>query len=242
MHAGATGLEIEFDLIDHDLVLRTTDGRTRSVALAPRPVADFYRATMTALDELDVRMTILPRPVEVVESIPFPDDEQHRAYDAAAVRFWQALVHARRVMTRFRAGFVGKVSPVHFFWGAPDLAVTRFSGRTAPKHPGGVPNCPDWVQELAYSHEVSSCGFSPAGGTEGSFYSYAYPEPDGFGGWPVKPDAAYYDDEMSEFILPYEAVRNAEDPDAALLAFLETTYEAAAELGKWNRADLELAP
>lgn len=241
MHAGATDLEIEFDLIDHDLALRTTDGRTRHVTLEPRSVADFYRATMTALDELDVRVTMLPRPVEVAEAIPFADDEQHRAYDAAAVhRFWQALVHAHRVMTRFRAGFVGKVSPVHFFWGGPDLAVTRFSGRSAPKHPGGVPNCADWVQELAYSHEVSSCGFWP-GGAEGSFYSYAYPEPDGFGGWPVRPDEAYYDEEMGEFILPYAAVRTADDPDATLLSFFESTYEAAAELGRWDRAALEVA-
>ena len=242
MHAGTTGLEIEFDLIDHDLALRTTDGRHRHVALEPRSVADFYRATMHALDELDVRVTILPRPVEVAAAIPFADDEQHRAYDPAAVhRFWQALVHAHRVMTRFRAGFLGKVSPVHFFWGGTDLAVTRFSGRRAPKHPGGVPNCADWVQELAYSHEVSSCGFWPGGSAEGSFYSYAYPQPDGFAAWPVQPDAAYYDEQISEFILPYAAVRTAEDPDRALLSFLESTYEAAAELARWDRAALEQA-
>ena len=242
MHAGDTGLEIEFDLVDHELAMRTTDGRSRHVALEPRSVADFYRATMTALDELDVRVTMLPRPVEVAESIPFADDEQHHSYDAAAVhRFWQALVHAHRVMTRFRAGFVGKVSPVHFFWGGPDLAVTRFSGRTAPKHPGGVPNCADWVQELAYSHEVSSCGFWLGGSAEGSFYSYTYPQPDGFGAWPVTPDPAYYDDDLGEFILPYTAVRTADDPDAMLLSFLESTYEAAAELGGWDRTALEVA-
>jgi hypothetical protein len=240
MPAGAFGLEIEFDLVDHDLVLRTTDGRTRRVELAPRSVASFYRDTMAALDALDVRVSILPRPVEVAEAIPFPDDERHTAYDPDAVhRFWSALVHVHRVMGRFRAGFTGKVSPVHFFWGAPDLAVTRFSGRTAPKHPGGVPNCADWVMELAYSHEVSSCGFSPDGGTEGAFYSYAYPEPDGFREWPVQPGAALYDADLGEFVLPYTAVRIAEDPDADLLAFFESTYEAAAELGGWDRAALE---
>jgi Family of unknown function (DUF5996) len=242
MHAGDTGLEIEFDLIDHDLDLRTSDGRSRRVKLEPRSVASFYKATMAALDELEVQVTILPRPVEVVESIPFADDEQHHAYDAAAVhRLWRALVQMHHVMTRFRAGFVGKVSPVHFFWGGPDLAVTRFSGRTAPKHQGGVPNCADWVQELAYSHEVSSCGFWPGGSAEGSFYSYAYPEPDGFAAWPVTPDAAYYDADMGEFILPYAAVRTAENPDAVLLSFLESTYQAAADLGGWDRAALEVA-
>ena len=137
---------------------------------------------------------------------------------------------------------MGKASPVHFFWGGPDLAVTRFSGRRAPKHPGGVPHCADWVQELAYSHEVSSCGFWPNGSAEGSFYSYAYPQPDGFAAWPVTPDAAYYDDEMGEFLLPYAAVRTADDPDAILLSFFQSTYEAAAELGGWDRAALEVAP
>ena len=243
MHAGTTGLEIEFDLIDHVLDVRTSDGRNRQVTLEPRSVASFYEATMAALGELGVRVTIFPRPVEVVEAIPFAEDEQHHAYDAAAVhRFWLALLQTHRVMTRFRAGFVGKASPVHFFWGGPDLAVTRFSGRRAPKHPGGVPHCADWVQELAYSHEVSSCGFWPNGSAEGSFYSYAYPQPDGFAAWPVTPDAAYYDEEMGEFLLPYAAVRTADDPDAILLSFFQSTYEAAAELGGWDRAALEVAP
>jgi hypothetical protein len=164
----------------------------------------------------------------------------HDDYDAAAVgRFWQALVRADRVMKQFRAGFVGKVSPVHFFWGGFDLAVSRFSGRHAPKHPGGVPNCADWVMELAYSHEVSSCGFWPGGGEEGSFYSYAYPEPPGYADWKVEPAAAYYDPALREFILPYAAVRTAVDPDATLLGFLRSTYEAAAELGRWDRDALE---
>ena len=242
MHADATGLEIEFDLIDHQLDLRTSDGRIRRVKLEPRSVASFYEATMAALDELDVRVTMLPRPVEVAESIPFADDERHHAYDAAAVhRFWRALEQAHRVMTRFRAGFMGKASPVHFFWGGPDLAVTRFSGRTAPKHGGGVPNCPDWVQELAYSHEVSSCGFWLGGSAEGSFYSYAYPEPEGFDAWPVTPEPAYYDENLGEFILPYASVRTADDPDSVLLSFLESTYEAAADLGGWDRSALEVA-
>jgi hypothetical protein len=197
---------------------------------------------MSTLAGLDVPVQILTRPQEVSEAVPFAEDEQHRSYDAAAVhRFWLALVDAHRVMTRFRAGFIGKVSPVHFFWGGPDLAVTRFSGRTAPPHPGGVPNCADWVQELAYSHEVSSCGFWPGGSAEGSFYSYAYPAPAGFSDWPVEPDGAYYDAELGEFILPYAAVRTAANPDSYLLSFFQSTYEAAADLGHWERAALETA-
>jgi hypothetical protein len=240
MHAGTTGLEIEFDLIDHVLDIRTTDGRNRQVALEPRSVASFYAATITALGELRTPVEILARPVEVVEAVPFVHDEQHHAYDAAAVnRFWLALVQIHQVMVRFRAGFIGKASPVHFFWGGPDLAVTRFSGRRAPKHPGGVPHCADWVQELAYSHEVSSCGFWPNGSTEGTFYSYAYPQPDGFADWPVTPDAAHYDTQLGEFLLPYAAVRTADDPDQVLLSFFESTYAGAAELGKWDRATLE---
>jgi hypothetical protein len=243
MHAGSTGLEIEFDFVDNVLDLRTSDGGNRQVTLEPRSVASFYEATMAALDELGVHVKILPRPVEVVESIPFAEDEKHHAYDAAAVRrFWIALVRAHRVMTRFRARFAGKVSPVHFFWGGADLAVTRFSGRAAPKHPGGVPNCADWVQELAYSHEVSSCGFWPNGSAEGSFYAYAYPQPAGFADWPVAPDAAYFDHEMGEFLLPYAAVRTAHDPDAMLMSFFESTYEGAATLAGWDRAALEVAP
>ena len=196
---------------------------------------------MRALDELGVAVTIYPCPVEVVDAIPFADDVQHREYDAAAVhRFWLALLRVHKVMARFRGRFLGKASPVHFFWGGPDLAVTRFSGRAAPKHRGGVPNCADWVMELAYSHEVSSCGFWPGGSAEGSFYSYAYPQPDGFAEWPVTPDAAYYDDVLGEFLLPYTAVRTAPDPEACLLAFFESTYEAAAELARWNRTALEL--
>jgi hypothetical protein len=242
MHAGDIGLEMEFDLIDHRLVLRTTDGQRAQIGLEPQSVARFYEATMAALGDLGISVSILARPVEVAEAIPFAEDEKHRAYDAGAVHdFWRALVHAHRVMTRFRNRFIGKASPVHFFWGAIDLATTRFSGREAPKHPGGAPNCADWVMELAYSHEVSSCGFWPGGSAEGSFYSYAYPEPAGFAEWPVTPEAALYDPMLSEFILPYAAVRTAADPDAVLLSFLQSTYEAAAELAAWDRTALERA-
>jgi hypothetical protein len=243
MPAGDRGLEIEFDFVDHVLDLRATDGARRQVPLEPRSVASFYQATMTALDELGVHVTVFPWPQEVVEAIPFDKDEVHRSYDpAAAHRFWLGLVRMHEVLLRFRSGFIGKASPVHFFWGGADLCTTRFSGRPAPRHPGGVPNCPDWVQELAYSHEVSSCGYWPGGGDEGAFYAYAYPEPLGFAGWPVEPVGAYYDADLGEFLLPYTAVRTAPDPDRALLAFFQSTYEAAADLGGWDRAALEASP
>lgn len=241
MHANGRGLEVEFDFVDRRLHLRTSDGATRHVALEPRTVAGFYRATMAALDDLGVGVSIRPMPSEVQVAIPFAEDEEHRSYDpAAARRFWLALLQAHRVMQRFRARYSGKASPVHFFWGGADLAATRFSGRTAPKHPGGVPNCPDWVQEMAYSHELHSCGFWPGGSAEGSFYAYAYPQPDGFADWPVAPTAAYYDRALGEFLLPYEAVRTAGDPDAMLMAFFQTTYEAVADLAGWDRAALEV--
>jgi hypothetical protein len=240
MPAGDRGLEIEFDFRDHRLELRTTDGDRRHVALEPRSVASFYAATMAALADLGIDVTINRRPQEVVEAIPFDEDEVHRSYDADAVaRFWLALVRTHRVLSRFRSRFIGKVSPVHFFWGGADICTTRFSGRSAPKHRGGVPNCPDWVQELAYSHEVSSCGYWPGGGDEGAFYAYAYPEPAGFADWPVEPAGAYYDANLAEFLLPYELVRTSPAPDAALLAFVQTTYEAAADLGHWDRDALE---
>jgi Family of unknown function (DUF5996) len=241
MHAGERGIEIEFDFIDHRLVLRTTVGDVRGVALEPRTVASFYDATMAALHELGVRVEILGRPVEIAEAIPFADDVEHHAYDAEAMhRFWLALVQADRVLREFRSRFIGKNSPVHFFWGGFDLATTRFSGRRAPLHPGGVPNCADWVMQEAYSHEVSSCGFWPGGSEEGSFYSYAYPEPPGFAAYAVGPDARY-DAELGEFVLPYRTVRTSDDPDATLLAFLQSTYEAAAETSRWDRQALEVA-
>lgn len=234
------GLEMEFDFMEQALIVRTCTDDVRRVPLVPRSVASFYAETMDALHQVGVDVAMVARPVEVSESIPFAEDQRHRDYDPqAALRFWTALVQAQRVMKSFRARFVGKVSPVHFFWGSFDLAVSRFSGRTAPKHPGGVPNCPDRVQELAYSHEVSSCGFWPGGSAEGSFYAYAYPQPPGFERWKVVPPAAYFDGDHKEFLLPYEAVRTADDPDALLLTFLQSTYEAAAELARWPRAALE---
>jgi len=242
MHAGGRGLEMEFDFVEHRLELRAADGPTRSVPLGPGSVAGFYAATMAALADLGVSVRIWPYPVELPTRVPFPDDTAPRPYDADAVLgFWLALVQADRIMYRFRARFQGKVSPVHFFWGADDLAVTRFSGRTAPRHRGGVPNCPDWVQQMAYSHEVSSCGYWPGGSDEGTFYSYGYPEPEGFASQPVQPAAATYDDQLGEFVLPYSAVRLAEDPDATLLSFFQSTYTAAADLAEWDRDELEVA-
>jgi Family of unknown function (DUF5996) len=240
MHAPDVDLEIEFDFIDHHLDMRTSTGDVRHIALEPKSVADFYGETMSTLDSLGVHIKMLARPVEIPEAIPFARDDVHHSYDGtAAHRFWLALTGSHRVMSQFRARFLGKVSPVHFFWGGFDLAVSRFSGRVAPPHPGGVPNCADWVMQLAYSHEVSSCGFWPGGGAEGSFYAYAYPEPEGFSRWKVKPSAAYYDEGLREFLLPYHAIRTAKDPDAMLLSFLHSTYEAAAELAGWDRASLE---
>jgi hypothetical protein len=240
MHAPATDLEMEFDFVDHALQIRRSTGELSRLPLRPQSVADFYEATMTALRDLGVSVKILSRPVEIPDAIPFEKDVIHRSYDPDyARRFWLALANAHRVMTLFRTGFQGKVSPVHFFWGGFDLAVSRFSGRPAPRHPGGVPNCADWVMQLAYSHEVTSCGFWPGGSAEGSFYAYAYPAPDGFAEAEVLPRAAYFDSDLREFVLPYTAVRTAEDPDAVLLSFFESTYKAAADLGGWDRSALE---
>lgn len=243
MPVGTRGLEIQFDFVDHRLHLLTTDGGARHLDLRPCSIADFYAETMGALGGLGVHVPIVARPAEVAVSVPFTEDTEVRPYDAdASRRFWLALVQASRVMAIFRGAFTGKASPVHYFWGAADLAVSRFSGRPAPRHPGGVPHCPDWVQELAYSHEVSSCGFWPGGSEEGSFYSYAYPEPPGFPDWPVQPAEASFDEELGEFVLPYAAVRTADDPDATLLSFFQSTYDAAADLGAWDRAALEAPP
>ena len=240
MHVGDRGLEAEFDFLAHQLEFRTTDGAVRRVALEPRSVASFYAETMKALDELAVPVQIVPRPNEVVDAIPFDEDEVHQSYDPDAARqFWLALVQMHRVLSVFRSRFLGKASPVHFFWGGADICTTRFSGRPAPKHRGGVTNCPDYVQEAAYSHEVSSCGYWP-GGDEGAFYAYAYPEPAGFAEWPVEPAGARYDETLGEFVLPYELVRTAPRPDEALLAFCQTTYDAAAELANWDRGALEV--
>jgi len=244
MPVGDRGLEIEFDFVDDFLRLRTTDGQVRAVALQPQSVATFYRATMNALAELGVAAHFVPRPSEVEDAIPFAQDELHHTYDRdAAHRLWLALVQVERVLTVFRSRFIGKASPVHLFWGGADLCTTRFSGRTAPKHRGGVPNCPDWVQVLAYDHEVSSAGFWPGGGVAPPlFYAYAYPEPPGFAEWNVEPAGAHYDPQLGEFVLPYSAVRTAADPDATLLTFLQSTYEAAADLASWDRDALEWHP
>lgn len=235
--------DMEFDFIDHQLHIRTTTGHQRDLKLEPKSVAAFYQETVAALRSLDLRIPIWTTPVEVERAIPFDADTEHASYDPDAVRgFWGQLVQAHRVFTDFRSGFIGKVSPVHFFWGAMDLACTRFSGRPAPRHPGGAPNCGDWVMVEGYSHELSSYGFWPGGGEEGAFYAYAYPEPAGYPDHPVRPAAAAYNPDLHEFLLPYEVVRTAPDPDAALLQFLHTTYEAAADHGRWQRAELEDDP
>ncbi len=239
---GGRRFHIDFDFVGHALRIGTSDGAERSFALEPMSVAEFYRTLMQVLGELDLGVQIWPMPVELPDPIrPFSEDTGHAAYDAdAAHRFWRALVQADQVFTDFRARFIGKVSPVHFFWGAFDLAVTRFSGRTAPKHPGGAPNCADWVMHGAYSHEVSGAGFWPGAGLgEAAFYAYAYPEPDGFRAYSVEPTVAYFHDDLGEFILPYEAVRTAQDPDETLLRFLQSTYEAGADLANWDRTALE---
>jgi hypothetical protein len=239
---GQSTFAVDFDFVDHALWVSTSDGEERSFALVSMSVATFYEKTMQALTDLGVEVNIYPKPVEIPDPIqPFPEDETHASYDSNAVhRFWRALVQADRAFKDFRARFIGKVSPVHFFWGAFDLAVTRFSGEDAPKHPGGVPNCADWVMEEAYSKELSSAGFWPGTGLgEAAFYSYAYPEPDGYRDRDVRPGAAHFLDEMGEFVLPYEAVRTADDPDAMLLTFLQDTYAAAADLADWDREALE---
>jgi len=240
---GTGAFDIEFDLHDHQLVIRTSDGASGRVALEPKSVAAFYAETMDTLASLGLQTRIRARPNEVEPAIPFALDTEHAAYDAESAHlFWRQLLQADRVLHQFRSNFTGKVSPVHFFWGSFDLACTRFSGRTAPTHPGGAPNCADWVMVEGYSHELSSCGFWPGGGIEGAFYAYAYPEPEGFADFPVGPDGAYYSKQYRQFLLPYESVRTAEDPDAALLTFLGSTYDAAAERGGWDRAALEGDP
>ena len=238
---GGEILEIDFDFIAHRLIARTSRGEEASLALEPQPVAEFYRRIMSLLNGLGVTVAIDEMPNEMAGAIRFSEDRIHASYDAAAVhRFWRALVQIDRIFKLFRSGFLGKASPVHFFWGSFDLAATRFSGRTAPKHPGGVPGLPDAVACEAYSHEECSAGFWPGNDAfpRAAFYSYAYPEPAGFRGRPVTP-GAHFDATLGEFILPYETVRTAADPDALLLDFLSTTYAAAADTGSWDRAALE---
>jgi hypothetical protein len=237
--------EIEFDFHAGMLRITASDGACRQITLAPRTVADFHALVLSALDELGIPAQISDMPCEIPGAIPFRRDRVHGAYEAEyARRFWRVLVQVDRVFKQFRTGFIGKASPVHFFWGSFDMAVTRFSGRRAPPHPGGVPGVSDAVMRDAYSHEVSSAGFWPGGGgiDHAAFYSYAYPEPEGFRTAAVRPAAAAFNTALGEFVLPYDAVRTASDPDAALLAFLQSTYEAAATAGKWDRAALECEP
>ncbi len=239
---GERTFQIDFDFIDHQLIVQTSEGHSGHIALQPQSVATFYTCLMAELDKLDLHVDIHRVPNEVSDLIPFDKDETHRAYDGAyAHRFWRILVQVDRVFEQFRARFIGKCSPVHFFWGAPDLAVTRFSGRPAPKHPGGIPNLPDWVTREAYSEEVSSCGFWPGGGPVPypAFYSYAYPAPLDFSAASVQPKGAFFSNDLHEFLLPYDRVREAASPDDTLLEFLQTTYEAAANLAHWDRASLE---
>ena len=235
-------LQIDFDFIDHQLVLRLSDGRMQRVPLTPRSVADFYAEVMRRLHALGVDVHIWTMPVEIPDAIPFETDHVHKSYDAAAAHlFWQQLVQAHRVFNIFRARFLGKCSPVHFFWGGMDLAVTRFSGRAAPPIPRTAPNLGLWVMQEAYSHEVSSAGFWPGNGgyAKAAFYSYAYPEPEGFAQAAVK--GASYDSTLGEFVLPYDVVAQSASPDETLLNFLQASYEAAAERAKWDRAALERA-
>lgn len=241
MSYGTRSCEISFDFLEHQLYLETSDGITRNIALVPRSVADFYAEVMGNLQAIGIEAHIWTMPQEIADPIPFDQDHHHASYDSDyAQRFWRVLLQASRVMTVFRSRFIGKSSPVHFFWGSFDLAVTRFSGRSAPEHPGGVPHMADWVTREAYSHEVSSCGFWPGNGAVAPlFYAYAYPTPAGFQDYAIQPEAAGYSQEMQEFILPYDAVRQSHDPDALLLAFCQSTYEAAANLGSWDRAALE---
>jgi hypothetical protein len=234
--------QIDFDFIDQRLSVSTSGGRSCSFSLEPMSVAAFHARLLEEMRKQGLHVRIHPRPNEVADPIRFDQDQTHCSYDREyAHRFWRILLEADRVLKRFRARFLGKASPVHLFWGAPDLAVTRFSGRRAPEHPGGVPNLPDAIAREAYSHEVSSAGFWPGGGPVPypAFYSYAYPEPSGYATAAVGPAAAFYSPDLREFILPYDAVRQANSPDDALLEFLQTTYEAAADLGKWDRAALE---
>lgn len=240
-------LKIDFDFDSHMLLITISNNQGKEIPLKSIPVAEFYKEVMSALNDLKINVNIWTTPVEVEERIPFEKDYKHHTYDPVyAHRFWQVLAQSSRVFTDFRSKFIGKVSPVHFFWGAFDLAVTRFSGRSAPVHPG-VPNCPSHVMVEAYSHEVSSCGFWPgAGGTGGTssviepfYYSYAYPEPDGFKDYPILPEEAFYDSNLGEFILPYEVVQKSDTPDSLLMDFLQSTYTAAATTAKWDRSKLE---
>jgi hypothetical protein len=239
---GERAFEIVFDFLAHKLDIATDDGAHRYIALKPQTVADFYAAVMTALEELGIKVRIKEFPCEIPDAIAFRQDRVHASYDPDyAQRFWRVLLQVDRVLKIFRTGFIGKSSPVHFFWGSFDLAVTRFSGRQAPAYTGKVPGLANDVMREAYSHEVSSAGFWPGGNgiDYAAFYSYAYPAPNGFGAAAVRPDGAFFSETLGEFLLPYDAVRSAPDPDTALLAFLQSTYEAAARTAGWDRSILE---
>ncbi|HJV75435.1 MAG TPA: DUF5996 family protein [Noviherbaspirillum sp.] len=234
--------QIDFNFIDHKLLIQASDGSADAMSLHSYPVADFYAELMAKLDALGLGTRIHTTPNEILDAIPFDQDRLHATYDAEYTnRFWRALVQVDRVFKQFRTRYIGKCSPVHFFWGSFDLAVTRFSGRPAPEHPGGIPHLPDRVAREAYSHEVSSCGFWPGGGAlpYPVFYAYAYPEPPGFSATQLMQGKAKYDTSYREFILPYDEVRQAQSPDAMLLEFLQCSYEAAASLGGWDRPALE---
>jgi hypothetical protein len=243
MACGSRFLQIDFDFLDHILYFEMNTGESETIALQSRCVSNFYREVKDALASLGAEVSIWPTPVEVANPVPFEQDNIHCTYDPEyAQRFWRVLLESTRVFTIFRSRFQGKVSPIHLFWGAMDLACTRFSGRTAPEHKS-MPGLPDRITRDAYSHEVSSCGFWPGGpGVDAMFYSYAYPEPPGYAEFPIGPAAAAYSKDFGEFVLPYEAMRTSADPDRALLEFLESTYEAAANLAKWDRAALEVDP
>jgi len=239
---GIRSFTIDFDFVDHQLIIETSDGSRGAFALEPQSVAAFYSRVMAELSSLDLPVHIFAKPNELPIAVPFADDRQPRPYDADAVtRFWRALTQADRVLKLFRGRFIGKSSPVHLFWGAMDLAVTRFSGRRAPRHPGGIPNLPDRITQEAYSHEVSSCGFwsGTAPIDYPAFYSYAYGQPDGFADARVGPDGAFYSKDFGEFILPYHRVRESSSPDDTLLEFFQSTYVAAADLAKWDLPALE---
>jgi hypothetical protein len=242
MPCGGRTFSVDFDFIEHQLLFRVSDGTERTLPLIPQSVADFYAAYLKTLRSLGLEARIHPIPVEVEIAIPFRQDHGHASYDAdAANRCWRLLVQVDRVLKRFRSRFLGKASPAHFFWGSFDLAMTRFSGRRAPLHPGGAPNCPNYVMEEAYSRECSSYGFWPGGGpiAEPIFYSYAYPEPAGYSLHAVQPADARYSQELREFILPYEEIRRSPDPGEALLRFFQSAYDAAADLGHWDRAVMD---
>ena len=243
-YAGGT-FDIAFDFIDHLLIIETSDGRAETMALEPMTVADFYAEFMQRLRRLGIEVHIWTMPSEIENAVPFERDTVHAQYDPVfAQKFSQALAQANRVMTEFRARYIGKASPVHFFWGSFDLAVSRFSGRTAPPPKGATPNVASWVMAEAYSHEVSSCGFWPGNGGYGraAFYVYAYPEPAAYGDTRLRTAGAFYDKGLGQFILPYDAVRQASEPDTLLLGFLQETYEAAADLAQWDRKALERQP